>query len=423
MHVLHLICIFLLGLCHQSVAQDGESMVHSIEFTGDHKMDVNFLLDRITTKNKHHTNWEKLQVDKQRLIRLNGVQNAEISIDTLADKSLDIVFDVSGQATILPQFGLGIIEDSFWWQVGGAEFNLFGKNQTLLGFYQSQDNRPNGKLFYGNPNFRGSNFGFSIDAFYNASLEPLFFESGAANYEYSLLGLGVGGILHLGFLDKLNYTLTVFNEDFIRDPEAQQGLEGPAALSQLKILNSLGYVHDKVDFDFFYRKGSQHQVLLQSVITPEDDTHFLSAGYETRHYWRPSTKTNVAAQLKVAIGTNNDSPFAPFVLDSNFNLRGVGNRVDRATAQVVINLEIRQTVVDHKNFAVQMVVFSDSGSWRTPGANLNILTKTENFRSFIGGGTRLILTKVFDSVVRIDYGFDVFNAEIRGLVVGFGQFF
>ena len=423
MRIVFFICIFFLALCHQSIAQDDESMVHSIEFTGEHKLNIDFLRNRIITKNRQTTNWEKLQTDKQRLIRLTGVQNAEIKIDTLSDKSLDIVYDLTSQRTILPQFGIGLIEENFWWQVGGAEFNLFNKNQTLLGFYQSQDGEPNGKLFYNNPNFRGSIWGFSIDAFYNSSIEPLFFESGAANYEYNLLGVGLGGTVNLGFLDRLNYTLTVFNEEFIRDPDAQQGLEGPATLNQLKILNSVGYVHDKVKYDFFYRKGSQHQLLLQSVITLEDDTQFLSAGYETRHYWRPTDKTNVAAQLKMAIGTNNDSPFAPFVLDSNFNLRGVGNRVDRATAQVVINLEIRHTVLDYKNVAVQMVVFSDSGSWRTPGADLSILTKSNNFRSFVGGGTRLIFTKVFDSIVRLDYGFDVFNSEIQGLVLGFGQFF
>ena len=150
---------------------------------------------------------------------------------------------------------------------------------------------------------------------------------------------------------------------------------------------------------------------------------FISANYEGRWYWRAAKTTNVAGQLRVGIGTNNDSPFAPFVIDSNFNLRGVGNRVDRATAQVVINLEIRQTVWEYKNIAVQLVAFSDSGSWRNPGGELSVLTKKENFRSFIGGGARLILTKVFDSVFRVDYGVDVFDRQTNGLVLGFGQFF
>ena len=423
MRPLHLICIFFLALCHPSIAQEKGAIVNSIEITGDHKLDKDFILNRITTKFKQPTTWENLDLDQQRLNRLNGVQHTVIEIDTLADKYLRIQYDIRGQKTIKPFVGLGRVKGNFWWQIGAAEYNLFNKNQTLLGYFQSQDNRPNGKLFFSNPNVNGGRWGYSIDAFYNASVEPLFFESGAANYNYDLAGIGLGGLLHLGLLDKLQYTLTVFNEQFVRDPEAQQGLEGPASLSQLKILNSIGYVHDKVQYDFFYRKGFQHQILLQTVNTINDDTQFVNASYEGRHYWRLAPKWNLAAQLRLGIGTNNDSPFAPYVLDSNFNLRGVGNRVDRATAQIVINIEIRHTVWEYKNFAAQLVAFSDSGSWRSPGQDLSIITKTENFRSFVGGGARVILTKVFDSVFRIDYGFDLYDRNTQGLVIGFGQFF
>ena len=43
--------------------------------------------------------------------------------------------------------------------------------------------------------------------------------------------------------------------------------------------------------------------------------------------------------------------------------------------------------------------------------------------TWIGGGVRVILNKVFDSVFRLDYGVDVFDQEIHGMVLGFGQFF
>ncbi len=423
MRLVYLICIFLFAHCYQSIAQNEGATVSSIEITGDHSLDKDFILNRLKTKFKQPTTWEMINIDQQRLNRLNGVQHTVIEIDTLADKSLRIQYDIIGQKTIKPFVGLGRVRDNFWWQLGAAEFNLFQKNQSLLGYFQSQNNRPNGKLFYSNPHVNGGIWGYNVDAFYNASVEPLFFESGAANYEYDLAGVGAGGVLHLGLLDKLHYTLTVFNEQFRRDPEAQQGLEGPEFLSQIKILNSIGYVHDKVKYDFFYREGLEHQILLQSVNTIGDSNQFLSASYEGRHYWRLAPKTNLAAQLRLAIGTNNDSPFAPFVLDSNFNLRGVGNRVDRATAQIVLNVELRQTVFRYKNIAAQVVGFSDSGTWRNPGAELSVLSKRENFRSFVGGGARIILTKVFDSVFRIDYGFDLYDRNVQGLVLGFGQFF
>ena len=78
-------------------------------------------------------------------------------------------------------------------------------------------------------------------------------------------------------------------------------------------------------------------------------------------------KGNLAMRLRLAISTNNETPFAPFVVDSHVNLRGVGNRIDRGTAQVVFNAEYRHTVYNLNRWAGQLVAFSDIGTWRNPG--------------------------------------------------------
>ncbi len=386
-------------------------------------MDKDFLLARIKTELNGTTTWAQLDKDQHRINRLNGVQHTVIEVDTLPDNTLKIRYDVMGQKTIKPYFGLGLVRDNFWFRIGAAEFNLGHKNQTLLGFYESQNGRPNGKLYFENPFFKGKDWGFWSSAFHNASVEPLFFESGVANYNYDLTGLGIGGINHFNLLDKLTYSITFFNEEYRKLTSNTEFMDGPDFLSQRKLLFSLGYLHDKVEYDFFYRKGYQHQILAQTVATIGEDLPFYSLSYEGRHYWKLKKKINLAAQLRAAIGTNNDTPFAPFVLDSNFNLRGVGNRVDRATAQFVLNLEFRYTIFRNKLVAVQAVGFSDSGTWRPPGFPLNVLVKKQNFRSFVGGGFRFILTKVFDSVIRVDYGIEIFDSSQHGLVLGFGQFF
>jgi len=404
-------------------AQDNDLIVSGIEITGDHKLDKDFLLARIKTQLRSTVSWEQLDEDQHRINRLNGVQHSVVEIDTMADGTVKLRYDVVGQKTIKPFIGLGLIKDNYWYKIGGAEYNLARKNQTLLGFYESQNGRPNGQIYFENPFFKGKDWGFWSSAFHNASVEPLFFESGAANYNYDLTGIGLGGINHIGLLDKLTYSITFFNEEYRKLTDNAEFMEGPDFLSQRKLLFSLGYLHDKVEYDFFYRKGYQHQILAQTVATIGEDLPFYSLSYEGRHYWKIKKKTNIAAQLRAAIGTNNDTPFAPYVLDSNFNLRGVGNRVDRATAQFVLNLEFRHTIFRNRLVAVQAVAFSDSGTWRPPGFPLNVLVKQQNFRSFVGGGFRFILTKVFDSVIRVDYGIEVFDSTQHGLVLGFGQFF
>ncbi len=416
-------CLAFLTVLSHGYTQSTDATVSSIEISGAHKMDKDFLLQRITTKLHQTTSWQKLDYDQVRLNRLNGIQHTVIEVDTLADATLRIRLDIVGQKSIKPFVGLGRVEGNFWWQVGAAEYNFAHKNQTLLGFFMLQDGRPNGKLYFENPYYKGRDWGYSINAFHNASVEPLFFKSGAVSYLYDLTGLGLTGFNHFGLLDKLSYGLTFFNETYQRQPGSGLVLEGPDFQSQKKILASIGYIHDKVKYDFFYRTGFQHQVLAQSVSTIGVDLQFVSFSYEGRHYWKLGPSTNIAGQLRMAISTNNDTPFAPYVLDSNFNLRGVGNRIDRATAQFVFNIEVRQAVLHHRNVAIQVVAFSDSGSWRNPGADFDVVFKKENFRSFVGGGVRFILTKVFDSVVRVDYGVDVFDNKTQGLVIGFGQFF
>ncbi len=418
-----LTCILLLVSVLAASAQAPGPIVSNIEISGYHKMNKAFLLNRLRTKVNESTSKEQLTQDLRRLNRLNGIQYSVVDVDTLQDGTLNLEFDIIDQKSIKPYFGLGRSKGNFWYQIGAAEYNLLNKNQTLLGFFASQDGRPNGKLYYENSYFNGRDWGFSISAFHNASIEPLYFKTGSAQYKYDFSGVGLTGFNHFGFLDKLVYNLTLFTEKYVRQPGAEEVLEGPAFLSLKKVLISVGYIHDKVEYDFFYRKGYQHQLFAQSVTTVDEDLRFLSLGYTGKYYWRLGYETNIAAQLRMDISTNNDTPFAPYVLDSQTNLRGVGNRTDRATAQFILNLELRQTVFDYCGVAVQLVAFSDTGSLRPPGDELDFFFQKQNFRSFAGGGVRIILTRVFDSVLRVDYGVDLFDKNTRGLVLGFGQFF
>ncbi|MEJ6614158.1 MAG: hypothetical protein QNL46_05480 [Saprospiraceae bacterium] len=127
--------------------------------------------------------------------------------------------------------------------------------------------------------------------------------------------------------------------------------------------------------------------------------------------------------LKLGIASNNDSSFAPFVVDSHTNLRSVGNRIDRGTAQAVFNLEYRHTVWHQQKWGAQIVGFTDIGTWRNPGGDLDDLYDSDNFRQFVGGGFRIIYQKVFGAILRVDYGIDIYNRQDKGFVIGLGQYF
>lgn len=118
-----------------------------------------------------------------------------------------------------------------------------------------------------------------------------------------------------------------------------------------------------------------------------------------------------------AITSNSASPFAPFVLDSRVNIRGVGNRLDRGTAQLILNLEYRQTRFRTNKFAAQSGLFSDSETCRNLGGSLKDLCDKNQFRQFVDAGFRLIYKKVFISIIRVDYGTALWNLNQSGVAV------
>ena len=127
--------------------------------------------------------------------------------------------------------------------------------------------------------------------------------------------------------------------------------------------------------------------------------------------------------MRLSFTSNDDSPFAPFSLDNQVNIRGVGNKVDRGTASIVINTEYRHTLYEKDWFVIQSNTFIDTGTWRTPGNDFSQLFDGDAIRFFPGVGIRFIHKRIFNAVIRLDYGFGIGNDSTNGLVFGIGQFF
>ena len=142
------------------------------------------------------------------------------------------------------------------------------------------------------------------------------------------------------------------------------------------------------------------------------------------YYKKIRENGNWASRLRVAAALGNeDSPFAPFTLDNQLNIRGVGNTVDRGTAALVLNTEYRHTFYERGWFVLQGNAFVDVGSWRNPGQNFSQLFDGSSTRLYPGIGFRLIHKRIFNAVFRLDYGFGIGSDATRGIVFGIGQYF
>jgi len=408
----------------QLIAQtNAEYSLENIRFEGLQKTKASFLLDFIATQKGQALNEQLIQSDIQKLKNISGIGYADYSLDTIQNK-INLTYKIEEVKTLLPIVKFGGIKNNVWFQLGFVDINWQGKGQTLSAYYQNTDQRHSAQFYYRIPRLKGKPWGFSASITKWSSREPLYFPDATVFYDYDNNSLALTTIRHFGFHRKLEFGGTYFIEKYSKSiSQISENTPGPESLTQPKWLTKLEYSEDFLNYNYFYLKGLSWKMSLQNVYNTLDKNWFHSLQFQGRQFLKFGEKNNFAIRLRFAISSNDDTPFAPFVADSHVNLRGVGNRIDRGTAQLVLNTEYRRTLLHKNKWAVQAVAFSDIGSWRNPGGQLVDLFDPEQFRQFVGGGFRLIYQKIYGAVLRVDYGIDIFNTEQRGFVIGLGQYF
>ncbi len=401
--------------------------IHAISFEGNKKTDIGFLNMHVRSKSGTSISDSLIREDVQRLKNLSSINDVNYHI-TEVDGNKSLVFEIEEVRTLLPILNSGGIRNNIWFQIGFTDINWAGKGHNFSAAYLNNDGRHSGNVFYRIPRIQESNWGISASLSTWSSLEPLFFDEGTVNYEYGNDGISLTGIRHIGYNRNIEFGGTYFVESYERSEEQfSEILVGPDRLRQPKWLGKVGYTENFINYHFFYQDGYTWTALYQTVLNSIEQSFFNSVEVQGKWFSRINKKGNFAQRLRVAFATNTDSPFAPFVADSHINIRGIGNRIDRGTAQIILNSEYRHTFLfneqEKKKWAIQGVTFADLGTWRNPGGELKQLIDPDQFRLFFGAGFRVIYTKISGAVLRVDYAIDILNNEERGFVIGLGQYF
>lgn len=399
-----------------------EKIVSEIRIEGAKKTKLSFLKQRIQTQINTPLDSLVLKKDIIELKRLPAVTNATFIVKDTQENLCTVLIQIEENFTIIPDASFWVTTNNrFAYRLGVYEYNFLGKNITIGGFYQN-----NGfdtyALNFKAPNLFSKKWGLAINHQNWKSEEPLYFGEQTANYLYNNIATEVLGLYQINFKNKFDFGVNFFKEKYSYLSGATS-TEVPQSLNVNKTLFKFIYAYDNLDYYYQYISGFRSVFYGQYVFSDNNfqDT-FLVGWNDFFYYKRVGEKGNWANRLRVGLATNNNSPFAPFALDNNVNIRGVGILVDRGTGSIVLNSEYRYTFYDKKNFAIQSNVFLDAGSWRTPGGSLNDFTQIENMQFFSGIGLRCISKKIYNATFRIDYGFSLQNNS-RGLVFGLGQYF
>jgi len=364
-----------------------------------------------------------MERDMTRLKRLPSVAHAYYQVFSSNDGRHNVFYNIRENFTLIPFANVYTsTNDEFAFRIGLQEFNFLGRNITLGGFYQHDIFNSYGLSFRA-PYIFGKRFGLAFNYNNFTTQEPVFFQDDTADYRYNNRGFEILGLYEPNFKNRFELGFSLFTEDYeylfgATSPEV------PQALTVDKHLIKLIYNFDNVQYYYQYLSGFRSTLNFQyvgsaDIALPE----FLIGFNDFVYFHRVGERGNWANRLRLGLASNVDSPFAPFTVDNNLNIRGVGNIIDRGTGAIVLNTEYRHTLIDKDWFVLQSNVFIDGGSWRNPGGDFSDFGDDQNIRIYPGVGIRLIHKRIFNAIFRIDYGYGITKEASRGVVFGIGQYF
>ncbi len=415
-----IILLLLLGysICFYSQT----NIIETIDWKGVKKMNIKFMTEFIQTKVKSAVDTLKLDNDVDALTRLNGISKVTYEINTTTFANYTIIFTIVEDFSIIPNLALWTTDITTAYRIGLYDYNFLGRNNTVGGFYQYNGVSSFG-FNYSAPFLFSPKFGLEVSIQKLGSIEPIFFEGTTAKYQYINTAAELLGVYRINFRNSVKLGFSLFNEDY----EYQNGATSNNVPLQLKIdkyLFKSNYLYDNLKYDYYLVKGFKSSSFFQVVKTSNEFQNSFIIGWNDISYFkRLGSNVNWANRLRLGLSTNYVTPFAPFSVDNNLNIRGVGNVIDRGTGTIVINTEFRKTLYEKKWFVLQGNAFIDAGTWRQPGESFSNFFEKENVRVYPGVGLRIINKRIFNAIFRLDYGHGITQNGSKGIVFGIGQYF
>ncbi|WP_299361602.1 hypothetical protein [Winogradskyella sp.] len=401
--------------------------VTTIEIEGNKRTRTKFL-KRLAFVNEGSTlDTIRVASDERRFRLLPSVASASSKIEALADGNYKITYTVVENFAIIP--GLNVsqdVNDDLAYRVSLFDFNLFGQNQIIGGFY-SRNVFDSYGFFWEAPNLITRKWGIGVNFQNNVLQEPIFLDDESdVNYKFDSRAFEFRVFYEHNFNNRFELGLNIAKEDYdFLDGDLPSDIPEELNLNRLSIVGE--YEYNNITNEFQYVEGFRSIFTFNVTASADGDTDFLKNSFVGRndfeYFKRIGNGGNWANRLRLGYATNTSSPFAPFALDNQLNIRGVGNVVDRGTASIVLNTEYRQTLYEKGWFALQGNAFVDAGTWQDPGGEFSDLVQGTNASLFSGLGLRFIHKRIFNAVFRIDYGLSLGKKADSGIVFGIGQYF
>lgn len=165
-------------------------------------------------------------------------------------------------------------------------------------------------------------FGLAINHQDLTTQEPVFFNNTTADYKYRNKSIEILGLYEIDFKNRIEFGVNFFTETYSYKFGATS-LDIPQELNVDKFLYKGVYEYNNLDYYYQYVSGFKSVFNFQYVLSRDDRLPEFLIGWNDFFYFkRVGEKGNWANRLRIGFSSNNDSPFAPFSVDNNLNIRG-----------------------------------------------------------------------------------------------------
>jgi outer membrane protein assembly factor BamA len=413
---------FLLYFVATSWSQN--KTIASLVFKGNKNLKTSFISKIAKVKVGAVLDSTLIENDINLIKRLPSVTHAYYQVFYSHDNAYNVFYTIEENFTIIPTVNVYTSNnDEFAYRVGLYEYNFLGHNMVFGGFYQKDIYSSYGINFRA-PYLLSRKVGLAVNFQNLNTQEPVFLDQGTANYRYQNKSFEALALYEINFKHRIEFGATIFSEKY-NYIDGVTSNNVPQRLKVDKHALKFIYEYNNLNYTYQYVNGFKSLLNAQYVGVNGDSNlpEFLIAWNDFLYYKKVSSKGNWANRLRVGFSSNINSPFAPFSVDNNLNIRGVGNTIDRGTGSIVLNTEYRHTLLEKNKFIMQSNVFIDAGTWRNPGGELANFGDSKNIRVNPGLGLRFIHKTIFNAIFRIDYGFGITKNDAEGFVFGIGQYF
>ena len=419
------ILLLFMGFAPLTLAQN--QIITEVQIEGNKRTRTRFLKRLAFVKEGSILDTARIASDERRFRLLPSVASASSRFEKLEDGNYKVTYTVVENFAIIP--GLNVsqdVNDDLAYRLSLFDFNLFGQNQIIGGFY-SRNVFDSYGFFWEAPNLITRKWGVGLNFQNNVLQEPIFLDDGRdVNYKFDSKAFEFRVFYEHNFNNRFELGINIADENYsFLNGNRPSSIPEQLELNRMSVVGE--YEYNNIVNEFQYIEGFRSIFTFNFTAVSDGDTDFLKNAFIGRndfeYFKRVGKGGNWANRLRLGYATNTTSPFAPFALDNQLNIRGVGNVVDRGTASVVLNTEYRQTLYEKGWFALQSNIFIDAGTWQDPGGQFSDLIEGTNASLFSGLGLRFIHKRIFNAVFRIDYGFSLGKKANNGIVFGIGQSF